>query len=230
MSSLGPRGLLRSPQRNKRGAGGSSFRDLDLHPDFVPSPAAVGPMARAKRQLQSAGLEDPSAKLRRLKTTAEAKAAEVYEAAPSARELRAATREVVRERAQTLHGVACTVVEAANEELTILADEVAAAGSTAQAHAVSAVQGLHAHSVATQQMVEAKIEAVKEQAVTAAKATLWGAMSYLKPRVDWSMQGYLGWSAAPQPKPAAPKAKPAVATLSLVSEVNMNPKQQVFAA
>ena len=76
MSSLGPRGLLRSPQRNKRGAGGSSFRDLDLHPDFVPSPAAVGPMARAKRQLQSAGLEDPSAKLRRLKTTAEAKAAE----------------------------------------------------------------------------------------------------------------------------------------------------------
>ena len=79
-------------------------------------------------------------------------------------------------------------------------------------------------------MVEAKIEAVKEQAVTAAKATLWGAMSYLKPRVDWSMQGYLGWSAAPQPKPAAPKAKPAVATLSLVSEVNMNPQQQVFAA
>ena len=80
----------------------------------------------------------------------------------------------MRERAQTLHGVACTVVEAANEELTILADEVAAAGSTAQAHAVSAVQGLQAHGVATQQMVEAKIEAVKEQAVTAAKASLWG--------------------------------------------------------
>lgn len=187
-------------------------RDMDLHPDYAAEPV----VQRAKRQL-SASVEEHSAKLRRLRSTAEAKAYEVYDQAPSARELRATTREALREKT-------AAVVNEFSDELAMLADEVhaastavKAAGSTVAAASVGLANGLHAHGVAQKQLVEAKVEAVKEQAVTAVKAGVWSAMSYLQPRVSWSMGCALGFRApAPAPVPApVPKraAEPAVGTL-----------------
>ena len=86
----------------KRGWPRDEMRDLDLHPDHLAAAdaeAAPGMLQRAKRHASSSleslssSLEEPSSKLRRLRSTAEAR----YESAPSARELRAATREAVRD-------------------------------------------------------------------------------------------------------------------------------------
>ena len=93
----------------KRGWPRDEMRDLDLHPDHLAAAdaeAAPGMLQRAKRHASSSleslssSLEEPSSKLRRLRSTAEAR----YESAPSARELRAATREAVRDHVSLAAG------------------------------------------------------------------------------------------------------------------------------
>lgn len=242
----------------KRGRPRNDLRDIDLHPDHLVD--TDGMLQRAKRQLSSS-LEEPSGKLRRLRTTAEAlrtTAEARYETAPSARELRAATHEVVRDAAVSSSSEVRLIVQAANEELDIMADEVAEAGATlaraaahgtaqavsavqdVQAQAASAVQGIQAHGAAMEKLATESIQAGTQQAVTAVRASLWGAMSYLQPRLTaqlpksltWAAAGALGCYAAPQaPKQAArplsvaPRAaKPAVATLALEAEENVCPQ------
>eukprot|EP00964_Phaeocystis_antarctica_P085463 scaffold53978_cov63-Phaeocystis_antarctica.AAC.5 len=169
----------------KRGRPRDEMRDLDLHPDHMnddaadEDEAADGMLQRAKRHASSSleslssSLEEPSGKLRRLRTTAETlrtRAEARYETAPSARELRAATREVVRDNVSIAAGATASevrlLVRAANEELDLMADEVAEvarkadlvarkaahrtaqAASAVQAQAASAVQGIQAHGEA----------------------------------------------------------------------------------
>eukprot|EP00320_Phaeocystis_rex_P009510 CAMPEP_0119056666 /NCGR_PEP_ID=MMETSP1178-20130426/1281_1 /TAXON_ID=33656 /ORGANISM="unid sp, Strain CCMP2000" /LENGTH=228 /DNA_ID=CAMNT_0007037415 /DNA_START=58 /DNA_END=744 /DNA_ORIENTATION=+ len=207
------------------------IRDLDLHPDHIASAsgdAADGMLRRAKRQLSSS-LEEQSGKLWRLRTTAEAH----YENAPSARELRAATREAVRDNASIAAGAAVSAVQAVDEELDLIADEVAeiaraaaqrtaAVAGAVQAQAASAVHGIQAHGAAMEKLAAAGTGF----AVSAARAGLRGAISYLQPRLTWANVGNLGLRAAPlaaplaaklgaRPAPVLAAAKHAVATLAL---------------
>ena len=160
----------------KRGWPRDEMRDLDLHPDHLAAAdaeAAPGMLQRAKRHASSSleslssSLEEPSSKLRRLRSTAEAR----YESAPSARELRAATREAVRDHVSMAAGATASearlIVRAANEEFDLMADEVAEvarkvdraarkaarrtaqAASAVQAQAASAMQGIQARTPCT---------------------------------------------------------------------------------
>ena len=153
----------------KRGWPRDEMRDLDLHPDHLAAAdaeAAPGMLQRAKRHASSSleslssSLEEPSSKLRRLRSTAEAR----YESAPSARELRAATREAVRDHVSMAAGATTSearlFVRAANEEFDLMADEVAEvarkaarrtaqAASAVQAQAASAMQGIQARTPCT---------------------------------------------------------------------------------
>ena len=160
----------------KRGWPRDEMRDLDLHPDHLAAAdaeAAPGMLQRAKRHASSSleslssSLEEPSSKLRRLRSTAEAR----YESAPSARELRAATREAVRDHVSMAAGATTSearlFVRAANEEFDLMADEVAEvarkadraarkaarrtaqAASAVQAQAASAMQGIQARTART---------------------------------------------------------------------------------
>ena len=218
----------------KRGRPRDEMRDLDLHPDHMnddaadKDEAADGMLQRAKRHASSSleslssSLDEPSGKLRRLRTTAETlrtSAEARYETAPSARELRAATREVVRDNVSIAAGATASevrlLVRAANEELDLMADEVAdvarqadlvarkaahrtaQAASAVQAQAASAVQGIQAHGAAMEQLATESLQAGTQQAVTAVRAGLWGAMSLLQPRLtaqvlsSYLLTGYL---------------------------------------
>ena len=200
----------------KRGRPRDEMRDIDLHPDHLAAAdeATDGMLQRAKRHASSSleslssSLDEPSGKLRRLRTTAETlrtSAEARYETAPSARELRAATREVVRDNVSIAAGATASevrlLVRAANEELDLMADEVAEvarqadlvarnaahrtaqAASAVQAQAASAVQGIQAHGAAMEQLAAESLQAGTQQAVTAVRAGLWGAMSLLQPRL-----------------------------------------------
>ena len=164
----------------KRGWPRDEMRDLDLHPDHLAAASlaaadasTAGMLQRAKRHASSSleslssSLEEPSSKLRRLRSTAEAR----YESAPSARELRAATREAVRDHVSMAAGATASearlLVRAANEEFDLMADEVAEvprkvdraarkaarrtaqAASAVQAQAASAIQGIQARTPRT---------------------------------------------------------------------------------
>lgn len=259
----------------KRARPRHEIRDIDLHPDHVAeADAPDGMLQRAKRQLSSS-LEEPS--IRRLRTTAESlrtTAEARYEAAPSAREVRAATRVAVRDHAWVAAGAAASAVKTANEEFDLMADEVAEVGATiarvaahrtaqaasavqgAHAHAASAVKGMHAHGAAQLAAAEQLAAAGTEQAVTAVRASLWGAMSYLQPRLTWATAGVLGFRAATQAAtqaatlaatqaamlaarsaPAAPSppgtkivVAPAVATLALEAENTCPQESERFVA
>ena len=211
----------------KRGRPRDEMRDLDLHPDHMnddaadEGEAADGMLQRAKRHASSSleslssSLDEPSGKLRRLRTTAETlrtSAEARYETAPSARELRAATREVVRDNVSIAAGATASevrlLVRAANEELDLMADEVAEvarqadlvarnaahrtaqAASAVQAQAASAVQGIQAHGAAMEQLATESLQAGTQQAVTAVRAGLWGAMSLLQPRLTAQVLPY----------------------------------------
>ena len=211
----------------KRGRPRDEMRDLDLHPDHMnddaadEGEAADGMLQRAKRHASSSleslssSLDEPSGKLRRLRTTAETlrtSAEARYETAPSARELRAATREVVRDNVSIAAGATASevrlLVRAANEELDLMADEVAEvarqadlvarkaahrtaqAASAVQAQAASAVQGIQAHGAAMEQLAAESLQAGTQQAVTAVRASLWGAMSLLQPRLTAQVLPY----------------------------------------
>jgi len=157
-------------------------RDIDLHPD-----ADAGILRRAKRQL-SESLDDPSCKLGRVKAAAEAFATD----APSARALRAAKREAAASCAAMAQRAAETVEAAAldvDQRLLNIEDAVGDAVDmgveAVSARAAAAVQSMHAHAVAAEQVIEQGVSTLQEQAVSAARASLWTAMSYV-PRITWS--------------------------------------------
>ena len=191
----------------------NSMRDIDLHPDanVRSSPfGSPGMVQRAKRGL-NASLEEPTRKLQRAKDAAVALSAEV----PSARKLRAVAREGVLSQAQSLQDAAAMAArvatdratqashaieafeDAADEQLKVVEDAVEAGVEQLQAHATSAMRSVHEQAVILEQAVEAGVNALQEKASTAVTGAIWGAMSYMAPRLKWSSLGALGLRAEP---------------------------------
>ena len=170
------------------------IRDIDLHPDST----SLGVLSRAKRQLNES-FEDPESKLRKVKAAAEAFVTDV----PSARAIRAARREAVANCATVAQRAVASLdaaVLGADQRLSSIEDAVGTGIEAIGTHAIEAAQastaavgaGMQAiteHATMAEQVIEQGCQALQEQALHAARASLRTAMSYM----PGSM---LAWSSA----------------------------------
>ena len=185
------------------------MRDIDLHPDaHIAKNGSPGIVQRAKRGLHE-GIEDRSRKLQRAKDAAQEGAQSLHDAAAAAAQVAA---EKVAEASRKIGDFEDT----ADERLRAVEDAVGATVGVLQAQAANALQSVHEQAATLEQAVEAGVNTLQENVSTAVYGAVWGAMSYMAPRLKWSSYGSIGFN-GPSPSPAS-KPKVRVPTFAEVKE------------